>query len=94
VISVDSLTVIAMAVVLALGTRRAGRRFARIALTGLVAALWLAEFASPIAGAVVAVVALVVLAVGLGGLAAGRLRRAASTPPARRRPPRRARDRR
>jgi hypothetical protein len=78
VISLDSLTVIAMAVVLALGTRRVQRRFARIALagaTGLFIALWLAEFASAVAGAVVAVVALVVLAVGLAGLAAGRTNR-------------------
>jgi hypothetical protein len=76
VISVDSLTVIAMTVVLALGTRRAQRRFARIAMGGLtllVAALWLAEFASAVAGAVVAVVALVVLSVGVAGLAAGRV---------------------
>jgi ABC-type uncharacterized transport system permease subunit len=85
VISVDSLTVIAMAVVLGLGTRRVQRRFARIAmagLTGLFIALWLAEFASAVAGAVVAVVALVVLAVGLAGLAAGRIK-----PTNRRRPP-------
>jgi hypothetical protein len=66
----------AMTVVLALGTRRAQRRFARIAMGGLtllVAALWLAEFASAVAGAVVAVVALVVLSVGVAGLAAGRV---------------------
>jgi ABC-type uncharacterized transport system permease subunit len=97
VISVDSLTVLAMTAVLALGTRRAERRPARIAmggLTGLFAALWLAEFASAVAGGVVAVVSLVVLIVGLAGLAAGRLRREASTRPARRRPPRRARGRR
>jgi hypothetical protein len=76
VISVDSLTVIAMTAVLALATRRAQRRFGRIAMGGLtllLAALWLAEFASAIAGAVVAVVALVVLSVGLAGLAAGRI---------------------
>jgi O-antigen/teichoic acid export membrane protein len=85
VISVDSLTVIAMAVALGLGTRRMRRRFARVAMagvTGLLVALWLAEFASPVAGAVVAVLALVVLAVGLAGLAAGRIR-----PTNRRRPP-------
>jgi hypothetical protein len=35
--------------------------------------VWLAEFASAIAGAVVALVALVVLSVGLAGLAAGRI---------------------
>jgi hypothetical protein len=78
VISVDSLTVIAMAVVLALGTRRARRRFARIAmagLTGLFVGLWLAEFASAVAGAIVAVVAVAVLAVGLAGLAVGRVHR-------------------
>jgi hypothetical protein len=78
VISVDSLTVIAMAVVLALGTRRARRHFARIAmagLTGLFVALWLAEFAAAVAGAIVAVVAVAVLAVGLAGLAVGRVHR-------------------
>jgi hypothetical protein len=78
VISIDSLTVLAMVVVLALGTRRVHGRFAPIAVGGLTvlfAALWLAEFASAIAGAVVAVVALVVLAVGLAGLAAGRINR-------------------
>jgi hypothetical protein len=78
VISVDSLTVLAMTVVLALGTRRVRRRFARIAmggLTGLFAALWLAEFVSAAVGAVVAVVAMVVLVVGLAGLAAGRINR-------------------
>jgi hypothetical protein len=78
VISVDSLTVIAMAVVLALGTRRARRRFARIAmagLTGLFVALWLAEFVAAVAGDIVAVVAVAVLAVGLAGLAAGRVHR-------------------
>jgi hypothetical protein len=78
VISVDSLTVLAMVAVLALGTRRVQRRFARIAmggLTGLFAALWLAEFASAVAGAIVAVGSLAVIAVGLAGLAAGRVRR-------------------
>ena len=96
-ISTDSLTVLAMVAVLALGTRRVQRRFARIAmggLTGLFAALWLAEFASAVAGAIVAVVALVVVGVGLVGLAAGRVRGGASTRPARRKPPRRARGRR
>jgi ABC-type uncharacterized transport system permease subunit len=44
-------------------------------LTGLFAALWLAEFVSAAAGAVVAAVALVVLVVGLAGLAAGRINR-------------------
>ena len=96
-ISVDSLTVLAMVAVLALGTRRVQRRYARVAmggLTGLFAALWLAEFGSAVAGAIVAVAALVVIAVGLVGLAAGRFRREASTRPARRKPPRRARGRR
>ena len=96
-ISADSLTVLAMVAVLALGTRRVQRRFARIAmagLTGLFAALWLAEFGSAVAGAIVAVVALVVIGVGLVGLAAGRVRGEASTRPARRRPPRRVRGRR
>jgi hypothetical protein len=78
VISVDSLTVLAMTVALALGTRRAKRRFGRIAmggLTSLFAALWLAEFVSAAAGALVAVVAAVVLGVGLAGLAVGRINR-------------------
>jgi len=77
VISADSLTVLAMVAVLALGTRRVQRRFARIAmagLTGLFAALWLAEFAAPLAGAIVAGVALVVTGVGLVGLAYGRVK--------------------
>ncbi len=77
-ISADSLTVLAMTAVLALGTRRVARLSARLAmggLTGLFAALWLAEFASAAAGGIVAVVSLVVAAVGLAGLAAGRVRR-------------------
>jgi hypothetical protein len=85
VISVDSLTVLAMTVALVLGTRRVQRRFARIAMGGLTllfAALWLAEFASAIAGAVVAVVALAVLAVGLAGLAVGRVGANRRRPPA------------
>jgi len=97
VISADSLTVLAMVGVLALGTRRVQRRSARIAtagLTGLFAALWLAEFASAIAGAIVAVVALVLIGVGLVGLVAGRVRGEASTRPARRKSPGRARGRR
>ena len=75
-ISADSLTVLAMVAVLALGTRRVQRRSARIAmagLTGLFAALWLAEFGSALAGAILAVVALVVLGIGVVGLAAGRV---------------------
>jgi len=78
VISADSLTVLAMTAVLALGTRRVRRRSARIAMggvTGLFAALWLAEFASAVAGAIVAVVSLVVICVGLVGLASARVRR-------------------
>jgi hypothetical protein len=78
VISVDSLTVLAMTALLAVGTRRARRRSGRIAmagLTGLFAALWLAEFVSAPAGAVVAAVATAVLVVGLAGLAAGRINR-------------------
>jgi hypothetical protein len=43
-------------------------------LTGLFAALWLAEFAAPLAGAIVAGVALVVTGVGLVGLAYGRVK--------------------
>ena len=84
-ISVDSLTVLAMTAVLALGMRRVQRRSARLAmggLTGLFAALWLAEFVSAAAGAVVAVVALAVLAVGLAGLAVGRVGANRRRPPA------------
>ena len=89
-ISIDSLTVIAMMAVLALGrvactaARCARRRPPPVALagsTGLFAALWLAEFASAGAGAVVAIVALVVIAAGLGWMALVRLRGGASTSP-------------
>jgi hypothetical protein len=93
VISTDSLTVIAMVAAAGFGTWRVSGRAATLAMagvTGLLAALWLGEFGSRAAGAVVAVAAVVVLVVGLVWLAAGRLRRAASTPPARRRRPRRA----
>ncbi len=90
-ISTDSLTVLAMVAVLALGTRRVYgrqaspyRRPGAVALgglTGLFAALWMAEFASAGAGAVVAIVALVVIAAGLGWMALVRLRGGASTSP-------------
>ena len=96
-ISTDSLTVIAMTAAAAFGAVRVRSRSATLAMagvTGLLAALWLGEFASTAAGAVLASAAVVVLVAGLAGLAAGRLRRAASTRPARRTPPRRARGRR
>ncbi len=80
VISVDSLTVIAMVAASAFATRRVGSRGATLAmagLTGLLAALWLGEFASTAAAAVVALVAVAVLAAGgltLAGAALGRRR--------------------
>ena len=94
-ISIDSLTVIAMVAVLGLATWRVHSRGATIALaglTGLFAALWLGEFASTAAAAVVAIVSLVVLAAGLAVMAVARIRRAASTPPAQRTPPDRSGD--
>jgi hypothetical protein len=97
VISTDSLTVIAMVAAAGFATVRVHGRAATLAMagvTGLLAALWLGEFASRVAGAVAAAASVVTLAAGLAWLAAGRLRRAASTPRARRRPPRRARGRR
>jgi hypothetical protein len=73
-------------------------------VTGLFAALWLDEFASTTAAALVALVSLAVLVVGLLAIATTWLwswppvlvsaPREASTPRARRRRPRRARDRR
>jgi hypothetical protein len=95
VISIDSLTVIAMTAVLGLATWRVQRRGATVALaglTGLFAALWLGEFASTAAAAVVAIVSLGVLTAGLAVMAVARIRRAASTPRARRTPPDRSRD--
>jgi hypothetical protein len=80
VISVDSLTVIAMVAASAFATRRVRSRGATLAmagLTGLLAALWLGEFASTAAAAVVALVAVAVLAAGgltLEGAALGRRR--------------------
>ena len=77
-ISVDSLTVIAMTAAAAFAAVQVRGRATTVALAGvagLLAALWLAEFASAVAGAILAIVSLVVLAVGLAGLAAGRLRR-------------------
>ena len=79
-ISIDSLTVIAMTAVLGLATWKVSSRGATVALaglTGLFAALWLAEFASTGAAAVVAIVSLVVLAAGLVVMAVVRLRRRA-----------------
>jgi hypothetical protein len=96
VISTDSITVIAMTAAAAFGAVRVPGRAATVAMagvTGLLAALWLGEFASTAVAAVVALVAVVVLAAGLVWLAVGRLRGGASTPRARRRRPRRARDR-
>jgi ammonia channel protein AmtB len=91
VISTDSLTVIAMVAVLALGTRRVYgreespyRRPGALALGGLtvlLGALWLAEFASAAAAAVVAIAALVVTAAGLAWMVLVRLRSRASTTP-------------
>jgi hypothetical protein len=78
VISTDSLTVIAMVGASAFGAVRVRGRAATLAmagLTGLLAALWLGEFGSRVAGAVVGAVAAIALVAGLAGLAAGRLRR-------------------
>lgn len=87
-ISIDSLTVIGMVAVSAFLTVRVRRRSATAAMTGvtgLVAALWLGEYASITAADVVAIVSLVILAAGLAVIAITRVRRAASTPRARRR---------
>jgi hypothetical protein len=97
VISIDSLTVIGMAAVSAFLAVRVRRRSATVAITGLTGlflALWLGEYASITAADVVAIVSLVILTAGLAGIAVTRFRREASTPPARRRRPRRARGRR
>jgi hypothetical protein len=81
VISTDSLTVIAMVAASAFATARVRSRGATLAMagvTGLLAALWLGEFASTTAAALVALVALAVLAAGgltLAGAAARRRRR-------------------
>lgn len=80
-ISTDSLTVIAMVAASAFATVRVRSRAATLVMagvTGLLAALWLGEFASTTAAAVVALVAVVVLAAGgltLAGAAARRRRR-------------------
>jgi hypothetical protein len=81
VISTDSLTVIAMVAASGFATVRVRSRGARLAMTGvtgLLAAVWLGEFASTTAAAVVALVAVAVLAAGgltLAGAAARRRRR-------------------
>ena len=79
-ISIDSLTVIAMTAVLGLATWRARSRGATVALaglTGLFAALWLGEFASAAAAAAVAIGSLGVLVAGLAVMAVARIRRRA-----------------
>jgi hypothetical protein len=97
VISIDSLTVIGMVAVSAFATVRVRRRSATVAMTGvtgLLAALWLAEYVSITAADILGIVSLVLLAAGLGAIAVTRVRREASTPRARRTRPRRARGRR
>ncbi len=96
-ISIDSLTVIGMVAVSAFAAVRVRRRSATVAMagvTGLLTALWLAEYVSITAADIVATLSLVILAAGLAGMAVTRVRREASTPRARRTRPRRARGRR
>ena len=79
-ISIDSLTVIAMTAVLGLATWRVQSRGATVALaglTGLFAALWLGEFASTAAAAVVAIGSLGALVAGVAVMAVARIRRRA-----------------
>jgi hypothetical protein len=78
VISIDSLTVIAMVAVAGFGAFRVRGRAATVAMagvTGLLAALWLGEFGPGVAGAVVGLAAAVALAFGLVWLALNRLHR-------------------
>jgi hypothetical protein len=82
VISTDSLTVLAMVAAAGFGALRVRGRPATVAMagvTGLLAALWLGEFGSRGAGAVIGVVSAALLLAGLVWLAAGRLGRRAST---------------
>ena len=77
-ISIDSLTVIAMVAVAGFGTFRVRGHAATLAMagvTGLLAALWLGEFGPGVAGAVVGLAAAVALALGLVWLALNRLHR-------------------
>jgi hypothetical protein len=77
VISIDSLTVIAMVAVAGFGAFRVRGRAATVAMagvTGLLAALWLGEFGPAVAGAVVGLAAAVALVAGLVWLAVSRSR--------------------
>jgi hypothetical protein len=77
VISIDSLTVIAMVAASGFAAVRVRSHAATLAmagLTGLLAALWLGEFGPGVAGAVVGLAAAVALVAGLVWLALRRIR--------------------
>jgi hypothetical protein len=77
VISIDSLTVLAMVAASGFAAVRVRSHAATLAmagLTGLLAALWLGEFGPGVAGAVVGLAAAAALVAGLVWLAVGRIR--------------------